>query len=121
VHGHAQILERRLAGYEPGESDPEKRIAELLERSGLPRPTRQHRVQITSRTARVDLCYPEQRVAIEYDSWKYHSGRRAFDEDGARSNELVVLGFAVLHFTSKSTNDQIVDTVRAALTRASDG
>jgi very-short-patch-repair endonuclease len=117
----SEILESRLPGYEPGESAPEKRIAELLERSGLPKPTRQHRVRIGSRTARVDLCYPKERVAIEYDSWKHHSGRRAFDADRARSNELVLLGFAVLHFTSRSGDEAIVDTVRTALVRASVG
>jgi very-short-patch-repair endonuclease len=58
-------------------------------------------------------------VAIEYDSWQHHSGRRAFDNDRARSNDLVVLGFSVLHFTSKSSDDAIVDTVRAALRRTS--
>jgi very-short-patch-repair endonuclease len=113
------ILEHRGPGYDPGESDPEKRIAELLVGAGLPEPTRQHRVRLGNRTVRIDLCYPAQRVAIEFDSWTFHSGRRAFDDDRARSNELVVLGFAVLHFTSRSGDQRIVDTVRAALQRTS--
>ncbi len=63
----------------------------------------QHRVEIGGKRYRIDLCYPEHRIAIEFDSWQFHSGRRAFDEDRARANELVLLGFVVLHFTSKST------------------
>jgi len=113
-----EILEHRLPGYHPGESDPEKHIAEVLVRAGLPAPVHQHRVRIGSRVLRIDLSYPDHMVAIEFDSWKFHSGRRAFDDDRARGNELVLLGFTVLRFTSRSNDDTIVDTVRAALDRA---
>jgi very-short-patch-repair endonuclease len=115
------ILDHRVPGYDPGESHPERRIADLLARAGLPPPTMQHTVEIGGRRFRIDLCYPEQRIAIEFDSWQYHSGRRAFDEDRARANQLVLLGFVVLHFTSKSSDQTIVDTVRAAIERASRG
>ena len=115
------ILDRRSPGYDPGESHPERRIANLLVRAGLPEPTMQHPVELNGRRYRIDLCYPEQRIAIEFDSWQYHSGRRAFDEDRARANQLVLLGFVVLHFTSKSSDQTIVDTVGAALERASRG
>lgn len=114
-----EILEHRQPGYDPSESDPERRIAELLVRAGLPEPTRQHRVEIAGRRYRIDLAYPELKIAIEYDGWGWHSGRRAFDDDRARANQLVVLGFAVLRFTSKSTAQTIVDTVTAAIERAS--
>ena len=114
-----EILEHRAPGYHPGESDPEKRIAKLLERAGLPAPTLQHRVRRGAKTYRIDLCYPEQQIAIEFDSWKHHSGRSAFDHDRARGNDLVLLGFHLLRFTSRSGDQQIVDSVAAALTRAS--
>jgi very-short-patch-repair endonuclease len=114
-----EILERRQPGYEPGESAPERRISDLLVRAGLPEPKRQHRVPVGNRVVRIDLCYPELKIAIEYDGWEWHAGRRAFDEDRARANELVVLGYSVLRFTSKSSDQVIVDTVRAAIERAS--
>jgi hypothetical protein len=113
------ILEHRSPGYDPGESDPERRIVDLLVRAGLPAPTSQHRVSISGKRYRIDLCYPEQRIAIEYDGWEFHRGRRAFDHDRARGNDLVILGFQLLRFTSKSSDQTTVDTVRAALTRAS--
>jgi very-short-patch-repair endonuclease len=114
-----EILDRRQPGYHPGESDPERRIAELLVRAGLPEPTKQYQVEVGGRRLRIDLCYPEHKIAIEYDGWEWHSGRRAFDEDRARANQLVLLGFVVLHFTSKSSDQTIVDTVRGAIQRAS--
>jgi very-short-patch-repair endonuclease len=94
------ILEHRQPGYHPGDSDPEKRIADLLVRAGLPEPTHQHRVRIGSKRYRRDLCYPEHKIAIEYDSWGFHRGRQTFDDDRARGNDLVVLGFQLLRFTS---------------------
>lgn len=113
------ILEHRAPGYDPGESEPEKRIADILVRAGLPEPTRQHPVVVGGRRYRIDLCYPDEKIAIEYDSWEYHRGRRAFDSDRARGNDLVALGFQVLRFTSKSSDSAIVDTVSAAHQRAS--
>jgi hypothetical protein len=113
------ILEHRRPGYDPGESEPERRIAALLVGAGLPVPVLQHPVEIGGKRYRIDLCYPQSRLAIEYDSWQHHSSRRSFDEDRARANDMVTLGFVVLHFTSRSGDQNIVDTVAAALTRAS--
>jgi very-short-patch-repair endonuclease len=112
------VLERRQAGFHPGDSEPEVRIAQLLVAAGLPAPVHQHRVQVNGRTRRLDLAYPEWMVAIEYDGWAYHSQRTAFDADRTRGNELELLGWTVLRFTSASSDDAIVATVTAALHRA---
>jgi very-short-patch-repair endonuclease len=114
-----EILEHRVPGYQPAESAPERRIADLLVRAGLPAPVLQHRIQVGNRTYRIDLCYPDQRIAIEYDGWDFHRGRQAFDRDRARANDLVLLGMQVLRFTSRSSDQVIVDTVRTAYQRAS--
>jgi very-short-patch-repair endonuclease len=112
------ILEDRAPGYHPGESNPEKRIADLLVRAGLPKPVLQHSVSVAGRRYRIDLCYPELGIAIEYDGWDHHKGRQAFDADRARANDLVVLGLTVLRFTSRSSEQMIIDTVRTAISRA---
>jgi very-short-patch-repair endonuclease len=112
------ILEHRLPGYEPGDSRPEQRLVDVLARAGLPAPTRQHAVSIGGKRYRIDLCYPEAKIAIEYDGWDHHKGRRAFDADRARGNDLVLLGFQLLRFTSKSSDQTVVDTVSAALARS---
>jgi very-short-patch-repair endonuclease len=114
-----EILDRRRPGYDPGESDPERRIANLLASAGLPQPVMQFGVEFAGQRYRIDLCYPNERIAIEFDSWAFHSGRKSFDEDRARANALVLLGFVVLHFTSKTSDQTIIDTVHAALRRAS--
>jgi len=88
--------------------------------AGLPRPVQQHKLRVNGRTIRIDLAYPELRIAIEYDGWEYHSTRGAFDRDRARANELELLGWTVLRFTSKSSDTTMVRTIRTAIRRASD-
>lgn len=112
------ILQHRAPGYHPGESDPERRIAEVLVRAGLPAPVAQHWVTVAGRRYRIDLAYPQYGIAIEYDGWDHHKGRQAFDGDRARANDLVVAGLTVLRFTSRSSDQVVVDTVTAAIARA---
>jgi very-short-patch-repair endonuclease len=112
------VLDARRTDAHPGQSEPELRIAKLLVRAGLPAPVHQHRVRVGRRTRRLDLAYPELMIAIEYDGWSHHSQRSAFDADRARANELELLGWTVLRFTSASSDAMIVATVSAALQRA---
>jgi hypothetical protein len=108
------VLRRRLPGYDPGESDLEMRFVRALVGAGLPEPVQQHRVTLGSRHCRIDLAYPDLKLAIEIDGWTFHHTRTAFDEDRARANDLVVAGWNVLRFTSRMTNEQAVSTTTAA-------
>jgi very-short-patch-repair endonuclease len=112
------ILDWRGPEHQPGESPGEVRLVQLLRGAGLPRPAQQHEVRANGRTLRIDLAYPDAHIAIEFDGWTYHSSRHAFDNDRARANELEVLGWTVLRFTTKSSDLVVVQTVRAALVRA---
>jgi hypothetical protein len=113
------IVEARTPGYHPGESEPEKRIADLLERRGLPRPLPQHRVRVGRRTLRVDLAYPELAIAIEYDSDAFHRTKSQLEADARRRNLLRLAGMTVLEFTSASSDREVIETVHAARLRAS--
>ncbi|MDY6999413.1 MAG: DUF559 domain-containing protein, partial [Actinomycetota bacterium] len=48
---------------------------------------------------RVDVGFPEPRVAIEVDGFAFHSGPEAFEVDRRRQNDIVLLGWQVLRFT----------------------
>lgn len=109
------VLARRLPGYEPGDSALEMRFVRALLAAGLPELVQQYRVRIGARRYRLDLAYPDEKLAIELDGWETHRMRSAFDEDRARANDLVVAGWHVLRFTSSMTNEQAVSTVRSAL------
>ena len=110
-----ELLAERLPGYDPGDSDLETRVLRALVAAGLVAPIQQHRVRVGKRTFRIDLAYPLARLAIELDGWEFHSSRTAFDDDRARANALVAAGWTLLRFTSRSTDAEIVECVRAAL------
>jgi hypothetical protein len=111
------ILGWREGGL-PGDSAAEVRVVKLLAKAWLPQPVQQFVVPVGARRLRIDLAYPESRIAIEYDGWDYHSTRDAFDRDRARANDLELAGWKILRFTSRATDEVIVGTVRTALSRA---
>lgn len=111
------LLGARLPGYDPGDSDLETRVLCALVANRLPPPVQQYRVRIGGRQFRIDLAYPSARLAIELDGWAFHNSRTAFDDDRARANLLVSVGWTVLRFTSRSTEGEIVTCTRAALAR----
>jgi hypothetical protein len=105
------LLSERGAETEHGESRPEMRVHRVLIAAGLPAPTQQHRVDVDGHRFRVDLAYPERRLAIEYDGWAFHRSRTAFDADRRRDRLLQRSGWTVLRFTSTSSDHEIATTV----------
>ena len=66
----------------------------------MPPPVLQHWVRIASaRYARLDLAWPDRRLACEYDGVAFHTGDR-LPEDRARMNALSRLGWTVVHVTA---------------------
>jgi very-short-patch-repair endonuclease len=115
----ALLTERRSA---PGPvaatgSAPEVRLERSLVRNGLPRPIRQYRITHEGQTIRVDLAYPEQRLAIEFDSLRWHTGRTKIDSDAERRNLLRAAGWHLVTITATMLRDggrNAVDTVATA-------
>jgi hypothetical protein len=114
---HPSKLWTLLGEREPetaiAESRPEARVARLLVVAGLPAPVQQHWVRVAGDRYRLDLAYPEQKVAIEYDGWDTHRSRTAFDRDRRRDRILQLAGWTVLRFTSQTSDAEIVTTVRS--------
>ena len=48
---------------------------------------------------KIDVAFPNQRVAIEVDGWAFHSDPEAFAIDRKRQNAIALLGWQVLRFT----------------------
>jgi very-short-patch-repair endonuclease len=98
------LLAARLPGYDPGDSDLETRVLNIIVRARFAIPRQQYRVG----QFRLDLAYPDLKVAIELDGWEFHNSRSAFDGDRSRANELVAAGWRVVRFTSRMSADDIV-------------
>ena len=90
------------------ESVPERLLADMLVRQGLPAPQHQFVVRDAAGgfVARVDLAYPEWMVVIEYDSVEHHTGTRAHLRDSARRNAIADLGYTVLTATAADLKDR---------------
>ncbi|GHE08598.1 hypothetical protein GCM10011381_09690 [Klenkia taihuensis] len=99
------------------ESPQESRVRLLLWAAGL-RPVSQHVVVDAQGrfVARVDLAFPEQRVAVEYDGW-WHAERGQFARDRRRLNALQAAGWRVLHVTAADLHDPtaLIARLRALL------
>jgi len=103
------------------ESPPESRLRLGLVLAGL-RPVPQYDVHAAGRfLARVDLAFPEAKLAIEYDGRAVHERQDVFVRDRQRQNDLVRAGWTVLRFTAADLRfgaAAAVAQVQEALTRA---
>jgi len=102
------------------ESPPESRLRVRIVLAGLPVPVTQHVISHQGRfLARVDLAWPEHRVAVEYDGL-WHGTTEQFHADRRRLNALTAAGWVVLHVTAQRLRDDFdgfVAELRAALRR----
>ncbi len=87
------------------ESQPESRLRVALALAGLPAvPQYTVRDAEGSFVARVDLAFPEHKIAIEYDG-AWHAERGQFEKDRRRSNRLAAAGWTVLTVTAADLRD----------------
>lgn len=49
----------------------------------------------------VDFLWRSHRLVVETDSWTYHRGSVAFEDDHARELDLCAAGYTVLRFTDR--------------------
>ena len=108
-----KLLSERTSEGQPTQSRFETRLNRLLLDGGLP-PLRQHTVWDGGEfVARVDSCYPEAKLIVEADSYRWHSGKRAWQRDIERRNQLTTLGWQIVHVTW----DDLIRRPQATLAR----
>jgi hypothetical protein len=89
-------LKRAVTLADPATESPmETRRRLLLVLAGLPRPL--VNVPLRDALARADLCYPDQRLVIEYDGATH---RDIVGADDRRQNRLINAGYRVIRFTA---------------------
>jgi very-short-patch-repair endonuclease len=113
------LLEDRSARSAAAESVLETKAIQLLRRSGLPAPQRQHEIWADGAlVARVDLAYPHQKIAVEVDGYEHHSAKQQWERDLLRRNRLEAAGWRVLHVTAqqlRSHQETFIETLRHTL------
>jgi hypothetical protein len=98
----------------------ERRVRRLISEAGLPEPVRQYLVFDFDNYpfAQIDLAYPDIKLGIECDSYKFHSGREAWEANLARRNMLTLFGWYIIHLTWRQvtrTPDKAIDEIRRGI------
>jgi very-short-patch-repair endonuclease len=94
----------RLDGIETDRtrSDLEADFLALCRRRRLPMP----QVNIKLGHWEIDFLWRAQRLAVEVDSFAYHRGSVAFQDDHARDLDLRQAGFTVLRFSERQLEEE---------------
>lgn len=105
-HRGAGTLRRLVAAYAPATAASGSHLAQsflrLFRRLGLPEPVPEMPVLLLDgRVIHVDFGYPAERVAVEIQSRRWHTGRRKTEEDLGRENELELAGFRLVHLVER--------------------
>jgi predicted transcriptional regulator of viral defense system len=98
-------------------SELEDAFLALCDRHGIPRPAVNARVE----GMEVDCVWPQARLVVELDSWRWHGTRGAFRRDRTKSRRLTLLGWTVVRITDEEMDDDetaVAEAVRELLRRA---
>jgi very-short-patch-repair endonuclease len=113
------ILDDHFGEVVATESGFERLVYSFLREAGLPAPILQYEVRIGPQRFRLDMAYPEKRVAIELDG-AVHLRQDVWEADHVRQNALVNGGWTILRYTWKDYTEhqgRIFTEIKAALSR----
>jgi very-short-patch-repair endonuclease len=118
------IMRALMEARDPAASVPqsvfETRLLRTMKQAALPRPVRQHQVRIGGQLVAVlDFAFPDARLGIEADGYRWHSGRIRWEHDRARRNRLTLLGWRIIHVIWSDLTDRpqaVIHSIRSALT-----
>jgi very-short-patch-repair endonuclease len=85
----------RNKGRHGARSEAERLLVRLLREAGISG----WRTNYPVGGCKVDVGFPERKVAIEVDGWAFHSDAEVFVGDRKRQNNIALLGWTVLRFT----------------------
>jgi len=95
-----RILDEYAADARLTDSDREKMMLQILRRHGLPKPVTQYRIWHNGQDyGRVDAALPQYRIAFEYESYQWHTGKRAIVRDNQRRRRLMGIRWSTVGVT----------------------
>jgi hypothetical protein len=97
-HAGLRRLRRAIALYLPvpfTRSEFERRFLEAVLRFGLPRPATNY----AEAGFELDVYWPEQRFAVELDTYATHGTNAAFERDHLRDEDLMLAGIEMIRVT----------------------
>lgn len=112
------IREALALARERVESPKETETRLLLVEAGLPEPVVQHEVRDGGRlVVRIDLAYPELKIAIEYEGDGHRTDPAQWRRDIQRQRELEARGWIVIRLTQEDLRDprHLLRSIRSAI------
>jgi len=116
-HGSARAGVLLRAAADRADSHAERLLVRILRRAGITGWVLAHPFG----PWRLDVSFPELRLAVEVDGWAWHVDRPRFANDRAKGNALVAADWTILRFTWTDLAehpDRTLDTLRRALAHA---
>jgi very-short-patch-repair endonuclease len=112
---HGSPAARRLlqAAQDGARSEAERILVKLLRDAGLTG----WKTNYPIGGYKVDVAFPEPKVAIEVDGWAFHTDSEVFQTDRQRQNAIALLGWNVLRFTWLDLTEypeRVIATIRYA-------
>ena len=110
------VLEERI-GADRSASELERRGRKVIAAAGLPRPVPEFPIPWTV-NRRFDDAYPDRKIAIEWDSQRFHGQKASFEADRIRNRDATINGWVILRFTWEDVHlrpHQIADSLRVLL------
>jgi very-short-patch-repair endonuclease len=94
-HGSPAARRMLQAASDGARSEAERLLVKLLRQAGITG----WKTNFPMGGYKVDVGFPNEKVAIEVDGWAFHSDPEAFVKDRQRQNNIALLGWKVLRFT----------------------
>ncbi len=116
-HAGAGRLRRALELYRPApfsRSGIERRFLELVVEAGLPRPS----TGFGEEGYELDVYWPDERFAVELDTYETHGSHRAFESDRLRQENLKLAGIEMIRVTGHRLDrepQQVIERVARLL------
>jgi hypothetical protein len=110
-HHGSGPLRRALELYRPtpfNRSGLERRFLELVRDAGLPHPS----TGFNEAGYELDVYWPDQRFAVELDTYETHGTRAAFERDRLRDEELKLAGIELIRVTGTRLEREPIEVIR---------
>lgn len=92
-------------------SERERRLLKLIDQAQLPKPLTNAPIN----GYKADIYWPQHNLVVEFDGWRAHGHRHAFESNRKRDQILVAAGIRVMRITDRQLeNEPIAVTVRIA-------
>jgi hypothetical protein len=91
-----------------GDSERELHLVRVISAAQLPAPILGHPVSAAGHRYRLDLAWPAQQLAVEFDGWAHHKGFDAFHDDRQRLRHLVADGWTIVPATARTPDSELV-------------